>query len=422
MNTDSGSKASKLHDLMASVHHASRALANTKGEERSRGIEAMAQGMRNSFDDILEANTLDLETSRDMAVPDLILDWLKLTPERLQMAIGILERIGKLSDPIRRVMNASYQTDQSQTYCQLMPLGVIALIYEAFPELGAIAAGFCLKTGNSLILKGSSEASQSNQVIAQALQNALDEVGLPTGCLELFPSGQGASIRDLVTQNPYLNLVIPHGRPTLLKQVIQQSTAPVLQSAIGNCYLYWSANGNVDLLRHMVLDSHASQPDPVNAIEKILINQNQKTSALVTLLNNLKENGFELRGDANLVAKFPEQLTLAAESEWGQAYLTKTIALKVVDSIESGIAWINQYSSGHADCLVTDSYQESRQFALGVDSASVYINSSPRFSRNPQPGDSVFLGMSNQKGHSRGMISLETLTTLKHVVQGNGQF
>ncbi|NEO67581.1 MAG: gamma-glutamyl-phosphate reductase, partial [Moorea sp. SIO4G2] len=122
---------------MASVHHASRALANTKGEERSRGIEAMAQGMRNSFDDILEANTLDLETSRDMAVPDLILDWLKLTPERLQMAIGILERIGKSSDPIRRVMNASYQTDQSQTYCQLMPLGVIALIYEAFPELGA---------------------------------------------------------------------------------------------------------------------------------------------------------------------------------------------------------------------------------------------------------------------------------------------
>jgi glutamate-5-semialdehyde dehydrogenase len=303
-----------------------------------------------------------------------------------------------------------------------MPLGVIALIYEAFPELGAIAAGFCIKTGNTLILRGGSEASQSNQVIAKALQTALDEVGLPDGCLEILPSEQGASIRDLVTQDHYLNLVIPYGRPTLVQQVMQHSTAPILKSAMGNCYLYWSATGSLDMVRWVILDSHASEPDPVNAIEKILINRHQKPSSLVILWNSLKEKGFKLRGDAELVAEFPEQLRLAAESEWNQPYLNKVIAFKVVDSIESAIAWMNRYSSGHADCLVTESYQESRQFALGIDSASVYINSSPRFSRNPKRGDAVFLGMSNQKGYRRGMISLEALTTLKQVVQGNGKF
>jgi glutamate-5-semialdehyde dehydrogenase len=143
---------------------------------------------------------------------------------------------------------------------------------------------------------------------------------------------------------------------------------------------------------------------------------------LAILWNSLTEKGFQLRGDAELVAEFPKQLTLAADSEWNQPYLDKIIAFKVVDSIESAIAWMNQYSSGHADCLVTESYQESRQFALGVDSSSVYINSSPRFSRNPKRGEAVFLGMSNQKGYRRGMINLETLTTIKQVVQGNGQF
>lgn len=409
-------------DAVLRAYRASLLLATTKGADRSRGVQAMAQALQNSFDDILEANTLDLEASREMALPELIWEWLKLTPERLGNTIQLLQRIGELSDPIRRVMNASYQLDHSQTYSQLMPLGVIALIYEAFPELSAIAAGFCIKTGNCLILRGGSEASQSNQVIAEALQTALDEVGLPEGCLQLLPPEQGTSIRDLVTQDRYLNLVIPYGRPTLVQQVMEQSTAPVLKSAMGNCYLYWSATGSLDMVRWVILDSHASEPDPVNAIEKILINRHQKPASLVILWNSLKEKGFELRGDAELVAEFPDQLTLAQESERSQAYLNKTIAFKVVDSIESAIIWINQYSSGHADCIVTESYQESRQFALGLDSSSVYINSSPRFSRNPKRADAVFLGMSNQKGYRRGMISLEALTTLKQVIQGNGKF
>lgn len=403
------------------AYKASLKLSITKGADRSRAVSAMAQALKRSFDDILEANTLDLEASREMATHELILDWLKLTPERLQTTVEILQRLGELSDPIRRVRNADYQVDDSQTYWQLMPLGVIALIYEAFPELGAIAAGMCIKTGNSLILKGGSEASHSNAAIAFALQSAVEETGLPVGCLELLAAEQGAVIRDLVTQDQYLNLVIPYGRPSLVQEVVRQSTTPVLKSAMGNCYLYWSVSGSLEMARWMILDSHQSEPDPVNAIEKVLIHRTAKPSSLVTLWNSLKDKGFEIRADAELVEAFPE-LKLAGDSEWNQPYLNKTVAFKTVDSLEVAITWINQYSSGHADCIVTESYQESRHFALGVNSASTYINASPRFCRNTSRGDAVFLGMSNQRGHRRGLISLESLTTVKHVVQGNGRF
>jgi glutamate-5-semialdehyde dehydrogenase len=383
----------------------------------------MAEALLESQDDILEANTLDLEASREMAVPDLILDWLKLTPERLQIVGRALQRLGESSDPIQQVLNIpSFQVDQCQTYCQLMPLGVIALIYEALPELGIIAAGLCIRTGNSLILRGGTEASHSNQAIATTLQTAIEDAGLPSDCLQLLPSDQGGDLtRTLVTQDQFVNLVIPYGRPSLVQQVIRQATAPVLRTAIGNCYLYWSPTGSLDIVRWMIMDSHQSEPEPVNAIEKVLINRYHSPTSLTMLWNSLKEKGFELRGDEILVAEFPEVFSgLCQDGEWGSAYLRKTIAFKTVEGLETAIAWINQYSSGHADCLATESYQESRQFSLGINSAMTYINASPRFYRNPRRGSPIALGMSNQKGHRRGLISLETLTTVKHIVQGNG--
>jgi glutamate-5-semialdehyde dehydrogenase len=403
------------------AYQASLNLGYTKGLDRSRAVLAMAQALANSFDDILEANTLDLEASKEMAVPELILDWLKLTPTRLEAAVEILQRLGEISDPLRRVRTANYQLEDSQSYTQLMPLGVIGFIYEAFPDLGAIAAGLCIKTGNSMRLKGRPEASHSNQAIATVLQSAIEDVGLPSGGVELIKADHGASRRDVVTQDKYVNLVIPYGRFSLVQQVMRQSTCPVLKSAMGNCYLYWSVNSSLEMVRWMIIDSHESEPDPVNAIEKVLIHRQALPSSLAVLWNSLQEKGFQIKGDEELVAEFPH-LQPVKPGEWGSAYLTKTVSFKLVDTLEDAIAWINQYSSGHADCIATESYQESRQFALGVNSASTYINTSPRFSRNPSRGDSVFLGMSNQKGHRRGFVSLETLTTAKHIIQGNGRF
>lgn len=412
---------SSSFDLTAAIHRAygaSLKLALIEGGKRNQALQVMLRLLKDQQNSILEANTLDLETSREMAIPDIVLGWLKLTPERLQAAVQILQQLAEIPDPLERVTTSSYQVDQYQTYCQQVPLGVVAFIYEALPELAIIAAGLCIKTGNSLILKGGAEASQSNGVIAQVLQAAHEDAGLPEGCLESLPSDLGGSIKDLVIQDRYINLVIPYGRNSLVQQVVRQSTAPVLRSAMGNCYLYWSSSGSLEVARSIILDSHQSEPDPVNAIEKVLIHRNQDYSSLSLLWQSLKEEGFEIRGDTELVTRFPD-LKLAQEPEWKQSYADKIIAFKIVDSLKSAITWINTYSSGHADCLVTESYRESRLFALEVSSASTYINASPRFSRNMgRGGNSVFLGMSNQKGYRRGLIGIEALTTTKHVVQG----
>lgn len=407
-------------EIVKRANVASQKLSIVGSNLRQQAVKAIANALEASFDYILEANTLDLEMSREMAVSELMSDWLKLTPERLETTVNILNYLGKSADPTKRLINAPYQLESCQTYCQLMPLGTIALIYEAFPEIAAIAAGMCIKTGNSLILRGCSTASNSNLAMAKVMRNALAQTELPLSCLEVISSDLGTSIADLVAQDDCLNLIIPYGRPSLVQQVSEQATAPVLKTAIGNCYLYWSASGDLELVRHLIIDSHGSEPDPVNAIEKVLIHGNKKPSTLLSLFNSLQEQGFKLKGDLNLTKEFPEYLQLSQTSEWKQPYLDKTIAFKYIQALPEAIDWINHHSSGHADCLATESYEESRLFSRSVNSALVYINSSPRFSRHPNSGDAVFLGMSNQKGFRQGLIGLETFTTLKQIVQGEG--
>jgi glutamate-5-semialdehyde dehydrogenase len=291
------------------------------------------------------------------------------------------------------------------------------LIYEAFPELAAIVAGLCLKTGNSLITRGCSTASNSNQTIAGIIQTALASTELPSGTFESI-SDLGISVQELVTQDRYINLVIPYGRPSLVQQVAEKATTTVLRTAMGNCYLYWSQSGSLELTRQMIVDSHDGEPDAVNAIEKVLINQEIKPSLLQSLFNNLQQSGFKLRGDDALVEQFPEFLSLMKPQEWSKPYLTKIVAFRRIDSLSQAVFWINRYSSGHADSIVTKSYQEGRQFVQGIDSALAYINTSPKFSRIPEEGSDVFLGMSNQKGYRQGLISVETFTTIKQIVQG----
>ncbi len=404
--------------IVRESNQAAAKLAQTSGAKRRQGVSVLAEVIENSFDEILEANTLDLEMSREMAVTEPIVNWLKLTPERLEMTVAILKQLSQSADPTRRLINAPYQLEPSQTYCQLIPLGTIALVYEAFPELAVIAAGMCLKTGNSLITRGCSTASNSNQTIAELLKKALVASDLPVSSIETVFPDSGISVQELVTQDRYLNLVIPYGRPSLVQQVAEKATATVLKTSIGNCYLYWSLSGDLELIRQVIVDSHDSEPDAVNAIEKVLVNKNLKSSALESLFHNLQQQGFSLRGDEVLVEKFPEYLKIMQPEEWKKPYLNKKVAFRYIDNLPQAIAWINRYSSGHADCIVTESYQEGRLFAQGVDSALVYVNTSPKFSRNPEGGNDVFLGMSNQKGYRQGLIGVESFTTIKQIVQG----
>ena len=223
--------------IVRQARQASRKLALASAKVRCQSVMILAETMEDNFSNILEANTLDLEMSREMAVAELTADWLKLTPERLKATVSILKQLGKVTLPAQRLISTPYQLEPGQTYSQPKPLGTIALIYEAFPELAAIATGMCLKTGNSLILRGCSTASYTNKAISYAIQTALGETKLPPGCVEIIYPDQGSSIQDLVTQDRDLELIIPYGRPSLVQQVAEQATAPVLRTAIGNCYL-----------------------------------------------------------------------------------------------------------------------------------------------------------------------------------------
>jgi glutamate-5-semialdehyde dehydrogenase len=387
-----------------------QSLRYSDNSTRNRGIEAIARSFARSSDEILEANTLDLEIGREMAIADIILEWLKLTPERLENTVEILQRLATSPAPSPRLLRATYQIESRRSYYESMPLGTIALIYEAIPELGAIAAGMCLKTGNSLILRGCTHTTHSNAAIVKLMQNALAEAEFPNGCIEYLSPESGSKIAELVTQDKYLDLILPYGRPGWVQQVTEKATVPSISASIGNCYLYWSASGDFDLVKSAIIDSHDSNPDPVNAIEKVAIDVNQKPTFLVRLFNILQENGFQLRGDSVLVQEFPEYLTLAAVNEWNSPYLNRTVAFKSVGSLTEAIDWIDRHSSSHADCIITDSYEESQQFAQNINSALIYLNTSPRFDRCPPVGDAVFLGVSNQKGNCGGAIGLEAFT------------
>lgn len=406
-------------DTLQRAHESSLLLAQTPGCDRSLALREMASALQQAQDEILEANTLDLEASQDMAVPDLIQEWLKLTPERIMSAVSMLRHLANLPDPLQRVMATTYGEDENQTYVQPMPLGVIALIYEALPELAAIATGLCICTGNSLVLRGGSEASYSNRAIVSALQQGLDKTNLPVHCVVDLGGDEGTSLKQLVTQDRWINLIIPYGRPSLLQKVTQQATAPVLRTGMGNCYLYWSASGRLDTVRWIIIDSHASEPDPVNAVEKVLLSEDLHESSILSLWNSLRDKGFNLRLDESLASQFPDY-PYPIETEWRHPYLNKTVAFHRVHNLEEAVHWMNQHSSGHADVLVSESYGETRWCAQHLNSAICYINTSPRFYRSPYQGMNVALGMSNQKGHRRGRIGLDTLTTHKKIVLGNG--
>jgi glutamate-5-semialdehyde dehydrogenase len=405
-----------LASVLSQSIQAGRHLALTSSKQREQAIGAMATALRGSFHDILEANTLDLEANRELGISDLLLDWLKLTPERLQRYIDLLYRLGEIASMYSNTDQGS-QVGDRHSYSQVKPLGTIAFIYEALPELGAIAAGMSLKTGNSIILRGGTEARHTNLAIALALRIGLEQTDLPPDAIQIIDSSPSL-LYELLTRTQQINLAICYGSPSLIHQVTQQATVSVLPAAIGNCYLYWGANGNLELVRHAICDSHVGEPDAVNAIEKVLIHTDRSLTSLTTLWKSLKDKGFQLHGDRELVSNYSEYLQLAQNDEWYQPYLRKIIAFKSVKSVDEAIETIDRYSSGHADCIVTDSYLETQQFVAGINSACVYINASPRFYRHQRGCDRIWLGMSNYHGSQRGAIGLAALMATQKVTMG----
>ncbi|MEB3211488.1 MAG: gamma-glutamyl-phosphate reductase [Leptolyngbyaceae bacterium] len=399
------------------AQQSSAVLSVASHDVRSRVILAIAEAIAHRQDDILEANTLDLEVSREMAVPELLIDWLKLTPERLQLTSQLLRQLSEAPDPLFTTERVAESVVTCEAYGIRKPLGTVAFVYEAFPELTAIAAGFCIRTGNVLLLRGGSEASSSNQMFATVIQAVLDEMDLPQGCLQLIPADEGETLRDLLTLEDYVDLAIPYGRSSLVQKVVKQATVPVVKTAMGNCYLFWSLTGAVEQVQHMIVDSHQSEPDPVNAIDHVLIHRGCNYGSIAALFGDLRSSGFKLKGGPDLSDKIPG-IDPVKDSDWHHASLNQTIVFRFVDSLDDAVSWINRHSSGHADVIVTDSYSESREFVTQITSTHVYVNTSPRFYRyHPKTGGMV-LAMTHQSNQNQGLVDFNSLTTIQRVVQG----
>jgi glutamate-5-semialdehyde dehydrogenase len=407
-----------LKDLIDEAHQASANLAQTPVQVRNLVLKELVSTLQAQQDTILEANTLDLETMRDLAVADLALQWLKLTPERLSIVRQFIESIIGLPDPLQMRSGTVANSLDGLSGFRVLPQGVVCGLYEFLPEFPILLSSLCLKTGNSLMIRGNAENTHTHQLWGNMLSAILTKGNVDPRCFYSFLSDRSVTLKDLTANDLAINLVVPYGRPSFIQEIVKQRTVPVLAPVMGNCYLFWSASGSSDLVRSIILDSHVGLPDPVNAIEKVLITPNINFSLLNILFNHLREKGFILKGDETLAAEFPD-LTMVESSEWSQPYLTKTVAFKIVDSIGEGIQWINRHSSGHADGLVTEAYRESQQFILGVTSSAVFINASSRFSRlTSGPSGTIALGMLGRNSINQGAISIEKFLKKSQIVQG----
>lgn len=423
MNDFQALQREALADLDAvalQARQASLSLAQTPVQVRNLALKELLTSLQSQRDGALEANTLDLETLRDLATVGFGAQWLKLTPERISLVRQYIEALIGLPDPLQVQSGTVAQSLYSYNGYRSMPRGLVCGLYEFLPEFPLLLASLCLKTGNSLWLKGNAETSYTHQFFASLIHAALEKAKLDPRCFYSFSGDRARPVSDLLAPGLPLDLIVPYGRAAFTQAIAQQTQSPVLTPAMGNCYLFWAPSGSSDFVRTIIVDSHIGMPDAVNAVEKVLITPNINSSLLNVVFHHLREKGFILKGDEALVAEFPD-LILAEPQEWSTAYLNKTVAFKMVDSLSDGIQWINRHSSGHADGLVTDIYRESQQFILTTDSATSFINASPKFSRlSSGPNGAIALGMMGRGTSAWGAISIKTFLKGIRVVQGMG--
>ena len=383
---------------------ASSSLDRMSSQDRDRALGAIATAFSQNHQLLLEANTLDLEAfqMRDAEACSVPLDWFRLTKEQINRWIGALEAMAGLPDPLRQ-MAGFYSPRQ----CYWMPIGSLGLAYEGLPEVAAMAIGMSLKTANRLTLRSSLDSAHTHEAIVQLCQETLQGCGFPD---DTVVSESGSEWSSSV------QLWIAYGRPEWRSRVRSSVPGAVLESAIGNCYLYWAASGAVDCVREMLLASHRGEPDAVNAIEAVLVHPQHGASSLVRLWADLRSKGFEIYGDAGIVAEFSE-VPLLPEEDWGQSSFRKRIAFRRVADVDEAIAVINAYSSGHADAIVTESYSASQQFIQQVRSTALYLNAAPRFRRCRMAEGDVVLGSTGRSGF--GAIRMQSLLTPKRVIYGS---
>ena len=400
---------------------AARRLAMLGSGVKDDALEAIAAALIESTDRILEANARDLEAGEANGLSDALLDRLALDERRVAAMADGVRAIAALPDPVGEVIDGSTLANGLQLRRVRVPLGVIAVVYEARPNVTIDAAALCLKSGNAVVLRGSSSAAHSNAVLAAIAADAAAAAGLPDGAISLIAGGDRDELAELATQTGVVDLIIPRGGEGLKAALKGVATVPVIFAASGNNHVYVDAGADLDAARAIVLNAKLQRPGTCNAAEKLLVHADVAARFLPDVLAALSGAGVTLHGDARArAAAAGIPIDAATDADWDTEYLALELAVAVVDSVQDAIDHINEHGSGHSEAIVTPSTAAARAFQLGVDAACVYVNASTRFTDGGEFGMGAEIGNSTQKLHARGPIGLRELCTFKYLAEGAG--
>ena len=411
---------SSLISLGKKAKEASYILGNLSSKDKNDALYAMADFLIENSKVIIEANKKDLETSRIKGTSESMLDRLALNEARIEGMANGLRQVAALEDPVGEVLGMWTRPNGLQIGKKRVPMGVIGIIYEARPNVTSDAAGLCFKSGNAVILRGGSEAINSNKAIAEALREGLKSVGLVEDAVQLVEDTSREVATEMMKLNDYIDVLIPRGGAGLIKAVVNNATVPVIETGTGNCHIYVDEDCDFEMAKNIIINAKTSRPSVCNAAEKLLINEKIAGKFMPIIFEALRENGVEIRGDESLKA-LDDSVILASEEEWYNEYLDYTIGVKIVKDINEAINHINKFGSGHSEAIVTKSYEASQIFLQKVNAAAVYVNASTRFTDGEEFGFGAEIGISTQKLHARGPMGLKELTTIKYIIFGNGQ-
>lgn len=411
---------SSLISLGKKAKEASYILGNLSSKDKNDALYAMADSLIKNSQVIIEANKRDLEASRAKGTSESMLDRLALNAARIEGMANGLRQVASLEDPVGEVLGMWTRPNGLQIGKKRVPMGVIGIIYEARPNVTSDAAGLCFKSGNAVILRGGSEAINSNKAIAEALREGLKSVGLVEDAVQLVEDTSREVATEMMKLNDYIDVLIPRGGAGLIKAVVNNATVPVIETGTGNCHIYVDEDCDFEMAKNIIINAKTSRPSVCNAAEKLLINEKIAGKFMPIIFETLRENGVEIRGDESLKA-LDDSVILASEEEWYNEYLDYTIGVKIIKDIDEAINHINKFGSGHSEAIVTKSYEASQIFLQKVNAAAVYVNASTRFTDGEEFGFGAEIGISTQKLHARGPMGLKELTTIKYIIFGNGQ-
>lgn len=387
---------------------------------KNKAMLAMAQALLDKQEEILAANAIDMENAAAKGMKASMLDRLKLTPERIAGMAEGLEQVAALPDPIGNIVGGSRLANGLTVTKVRVPLGVIGIIYEARPNVTADAVGLCLKSGNAVILKGGSEAMQSNLTIVKVLSDAAEAVGIPEGSVQFVDTSDRQAVTDLIHMNGLVDVVIPRGGAGLIKTVVMNATVPVIETGAGVCHTFIDASADVEMAMKICYNAKVQRPSVCNAMETLLVHKEAAEKFMPPMLAKYFEAGVEIRGDERVQA-FSDKVVPVTEEDWSTEYGDLRLSVKIVDSLEEAMEHIAKYTTYHSECIVTEDYENARTFQLGVDAAAVYVNASTRFTDGFEFGFGAEIGISTQKLHARGPMALPELTSTKYLINGNGQ-